>query len=139
MGHYIWIPTSGICLQIGVGVCTVPTADTVETGEVNCYNFIVRRHSLPQFVETISQGYVAQCNDPWYVRMVMEGVRTSVLSRWSNNIMFMLTFASSYCINNKNQELTIIIHHTTYYIFIRLISLQKNTDVDSMIKVTFPE
>ena len=36
-GHYFGIPTSPICLQIGVGICTVLTADKVATSEVNNY------------------------------------------------------------------------------------------------------
>ena len=34
----------------GVSICAVSTADTVATGKVNCYNFIVRLHSLPRCV-----------------------------------------------------------------------------------------
>ena len=38
MGHYIVIATR----HVGTGICTVPTADTVATGKVNCcYNLIV--------------------------------------------------------------------------------------------------
>ena len=32
----------GISLQIGVCICAVSTADAVATGEVNCYNCIIR-------------------------------------------------------------------------------------------------
>ena len=37
MGHYFGIPSSPICLQIGMGICTVLTADTVTTSEVKNY------------------------------------------------------------------------------------------------------
>ena len=46
-----------ICLQIWSGICIVPTAEAVATGEVNCYNFTVGIRSLPQIAEMISQGY----------------------------------------------------------------------------------
>ena len=42
---------------------TVPTADAVATGEVSCYNCIVRLRSLPRFTETIGQGYVRMSKD----------------------------------------------------------------------------
>ena len=38
-------------------VFAVHTADAVATGEVNCYNVIVRLRSLPRFAETTRQGY----------------------------------------------------------------------------------
>ena len=56
MGHYIEIPTSCVCLQIGVGICVVHAADAVGTGKVNCYNCIVRLHSIPIYRDTIDQG-----------------------------------------------------------------------------------
>ena len=54
---------SGIRLQIGAGICVVPTDDAVATIVVNSYTFLVRLHSLLRFAETISQGYssAAQC------------------------------------------------------------------------------
>ena len=60
---------SCICLQIGVDICAVPTADTVATGEVNCYNCIVQLRALPSFVERIGQGYSSVVQQPWLVRM----------------------------------------------------------------------
>ena len=45
-------------------ICAVFTANAVVTGEVNCYNFIVRFRSLPRFAETIGQEYVVQRNYP---------------------------------------------------------------------------
>ena len=46
-------------LQIGTGICAVPTADAVATGEINCYYFIVRLRSFSWFADMVSQGY---CN-----------------------------------------------------------------------------
>ena len=54
IGHYKANPTSR-----GAGICAVPMADAVATGEINCCNFIVRHRSLPQFAGTISQQHLA--------------------------------------------------------------------------------
>jgi len=40
MGRYISIATSRESV-FNLEVCAVPTADTVVTGKVNCYSFIV--------------------------------------------------------------------------------------------------
>ena len=45
-------------------ICTVLMADAVVTGKVSCHNLIVRLHSLPRFVETISQGYCKAMQQP---------------------------------------------------------------------------
>ena len=52
--------------------CAVPAADAVATGEINCYNFIVRFRSLPRFEGTISQGYGSAAQRPvWsFARML---------------------------------------------------------------------
>jgi len=48
---------SYIRLQIfGAGISSVPMSDAVATGEVNCYNCLVRFRSLPSFADTICQG-----------------------------------------------------------------------------------
>ena len=52
MSDYIGIPTIRVS---GATVSTVPTADSVVTGKVNCFNFIVLLHSPPWFVETMSR------------------------------------------------------------------------------------
>ena len=49
-------PHSCIHLQVGMGTCTVPTANVVATSKVNCYNCIVRLQSNPTLMEMISQG-----------------------------------------------------------------------------------
>jgi len=43
MGHYLYWEFYQTCihLQIGVGICTVLTADAVAIDEVNCYNVTV--------------------------------------------------------------------------------------------------
>ena len=59
MSRYIGIPTSRVSVfklcQVFV-LFPVPTADTVAAGKVNCYNYIVRFHSIPSFREMIGQG-----------------------------------------------------------------------------------
>ena len=40
-----------------IEICAVPMTDAIATGEVNCYNCIVRCRSIRRFTETISQGY----------------------------------------------------------------------------------
>jgi len=52
------------CLKTGAGIYAVPTVDTVATGEVICYNFIVTLCSLPQFAEMLSQGYCSAEQQP---------------------------------------------------------------------------
>ena len=47
---------SCIRLQIGAGICAVPAADAVVTGEVIFYNCVVQLRLLPCFTETIGQG-----------------------------------------------------------------------------------
>ena len=47
-----------MCLQIGAGICAVPTADTVATGEVIYYNCIVQLSVIPRLRQTTSQSYV---------------------------------------------------------------------------------
>ena len=48
----------------GVGICTVPMAGAVTTGEINYYNFIVQLCSLPLFAEMFSQGYRSTTKRP---------------------------------------------------------------------------
>ena len=45
-------------VNLGAGICAVAKVDAVATGEVNCYNCIVRLGSVPSFTEAISQGYI---------------------------------------------------------------------------------
>ena len=47
------IPTSRVS-RLQIEICAVSTADAIATGEVNCYNCIVR---CRRFTETIGQGY----------------------------------------------------------------------------------
>ena len=59
-GSLYWdVSTCGgsVHLQIGEGICAVPTADAIATGEVNCSNCILQLHTLPWFAEAISQVY----------------------------------------------------------------------------------
>jgi len=53
---YRYFHQSRICLQFGVGIHAVPTADAGATGEVSCYNFIVRLLSVALFAETVTHG-----------------------------------------------------------------------------------
>ena len=77
---------SCIRLQIGAGICAVPTADAVVTGEVSCYNCIVRLRSVPNCREAISQGNVAQpplaCEDGEGPYMSFEIVYRGLLKIW---------------------------------------------------------
>ena len=65
MWGLLWLITSEpaphqLCIRFQIGAATC-AADTVDTGEVNCYHFTVRLRSLPRFAETISQG-VLHCS-----------------------------------------------------------------------------
>ena len=55
MGDFSEWDSNHLCigLQIAADICAVPTVDAVATGEDNCYNCIVRFHSLRRFAETI--------------------------------------------------------------------------------------
>ena len=76
MDHYIGIPTSRVPrLQIGVGICAVLTADTVVTGKVNCYKFIVQLRSFQQFVVVLVQYQVLFDTDRY-----LNFVRYSILT-----------------------------------------------------------
>jgi len=44
---------SCVRLEIGAGIWAVRTTDAVTTGEVICYNVIVRLRSLPMLVKTL--------------------------------------------------------------------------------------
>ena len=57
-------------LQIGAGICAVPTGDAVATGEVNCYSLVVRLRSLPWFAEGISHGYDSAVQR--FARMILQ-------------------------------------------------------------------
>ena len=59
-----WDDQSCIRLQIEAGICAVPTADAVATGEVYCYNCIFQLRSSPRFAETISHGYSSAAQRP---------------------------------------------------------------------------
>jgi len=62
MAQYIGILTS--CVSVyKFFICAVFMGDTVVTGKVNCYNFIVPLRSFPRFAGTINQGYssTVQC------------------------------------------------------------------------------
>ena len=57
--------------QTGAGVCSVPAADTVETGEVDCYNVVVLDSAHFHGLRIRSaRGTVAQRNDHWLARML---------------------------------------------------------------------
>ena len=56
-------------LQIGAGICAVPTTDTVVTGKVNCYNFMGHFQS----VQTQS-GRVQYCCLPGWIVVFIQQV-----------------------------------------------------------------
>ena len=61
MGYYnesilLGFHQSSIRLQIGAGICAVPTTGTVATGKGNGYSCILPFPTLPNFTETISRG-----------------------------------------------------------------------------------
>ena len=56
MGHYVGIPTSRVTV-FWVDICTFPTANSVVTNKINCYNCVVQHHSLLSFTEMNGQGY----------------------------------------------------------------------------------
>ena len=76
-GSLHWDSHQSCVLQTVAHICTVPMANAIATGKVCCYNFIVHLHSLPQFVESISQGYCSAalwplaCEDAWLLRLTV--------------------------------------------------------------------
>ena len=61
------------------GIFAVHMADTVATGEVNCYSCIVRLSSFPSFTDTIGQGYSCVAQRPLASRMVSRALQTSFM------------------------------------------------------------
>ena len=90
MGHLYWESfQTGNRLQIGAGMCAVPTRDAVPTGEVKSFTFIVRLRALPRFAKTMSQGYssaaqqILACGDPlWRLTVIRLAWCISVVLYW---------------------------------------------------------
>ena len=55
MCYYMWTPIS-IRVQIGAGICAVPPANAIATGEANSYNDVVRLRYITSVTEMIGQG-----------------------------------------------------------------------------------
>ena len=47
-GKSVMVDTLYVHLHIGAAICTVPTAEAVATGEIDCYNCMVQLRFNPQ-------------------------------------------------------------------------------------------
>ena len=63
---------SWISLQIGAGVCVVPTADAVACGKVSCYNFIIKTAHFDNLWRWSARGTLAQWHNPWLARINLD-------------------------------------------------------------------